>query len=357
MPDRIKRRCTRRVQVGGLAIGGDAPVSVQTMTNTDTRDVQATIDQIRLAVGAGAQIVRCAVPDMEAAAALADIVPSVGVPVVADIHFDYRLAIAAAEAGVHKLRINPGNIGGDDKLRPVVEAARDRGIAIRVGVNAGSLEKDLLERFGHPAPEALAESALRNAERVEDMGFRDIVVSIKASDVMTTIAANRKFAERSDIPLHLGITEAGIGRAAIVHSAVGLGLLLAEGIGDTLRVSLTGDIIDEVLVGRDILLALGLISGPRLVSCPTCGRCQVDLAAIAGEVEAMLHDIDKPIVVAVMGCEVNGPGEAREADVGLAGGRSRCALFRRGEVLRTVPVADAVEELKKLILEFCANST
>jgi len=345
------RRKTRQIQVGDVLIGGDAPVSVQTMTNSDTCDVAATLGQIRSAVASGADIVRVAVPNQDAAAALRDIVPNAGVPIVADIHFDYRLAIAAAEAGAHKLRINPGNIGDDERLRAVAEAAGERDIPIRVGINAGSLERDLLEKHGHPTPQALAESARRNVERLDSMDFHELVVSIKASDVATTVAANRAFAAESDLPLHLGITEAGIGRSAIVHSAVGLGLLLAEGIGDTIRVSLTGGVAEEVLVGRDILLSLGLISGPRLVSCPTCGRCQIDLPALAHQVEQLLVEVKQPLLVAVMGCEVNGPGEAREADVGLAAGRDRVALFRRGEVVKTVKVSQAVDELRELIAQ------
>ncbi len=351
----LERRETTQVRVGAVCIGGGAPVSVQTMTNTDTCDVEATLAQIRSAVGAGADIVRVAVPDAQAAAALREIVPAAGVPVVADIHFDHRLAIAAAEAGAHKLRINPGNIGDDARLRAVVETAAEQGIPIRIGVNSGSLEKDLLSKYGHPTAEALAESAVRNVERVRGMSFEDLVVSIKAPDVATTMAANRAFAERSDIPLHLGITEAGIGRAAVVYSAVGIGALLAEGIGDTIRVSLTGGVVEEVLVGREILLSLGLAAGPRLISCPTCARCKVDLPALAGEVEESLAGIDEPLVVAVMGCEVNGPGEAREADVGLAAGAGRVALFRKGEIVRTVEASAALEALRELIAEAAAT--
>lgn len=321
-------------------------MSVQTMTNTDTSDVDATLTQIRRAVGAGAQIVRVAVPDMDAAGALPQLVEAAGVPVVADVHFDHRLAVAAVEAGVHKLRINPGNIGSDERVQAVVEAALDRGIPIRIGVNAGSLEKDLLDKYGHPTPEALAESALRNVNRVRDMGFEDIVVSIKASDVPMTVAANRIFAAQTALPLHLGITEAGTGYSGVVHSAVGLGVLLAEGIGDTIRVSLTGDVADEVKVGHEILLSLGLVQGARLVSCPTCGRCQVDLPALAADVQEIVDDIDEPLLVAVMGCEVNGPGEAREADVGLAAGRGRAAIFRHGEIIKTVNMSDALAALR-----------
>lgn len=349
------REMVRRVHVGDVAIGGGAPISVQTMTNTPTADVEATLTQICDARAAGADIVRVAIPDMDSAAALREIIPAAAMPVVADIHFDYRLAVAAAEAGAHKLRINPGNIGDDTRLRPVVEAALGHGIPIRVGVNAGSLEKELLQRDGHPTPGALAESALRNADRVREMGLEEVVVSLKASDVLTTVEANRAFAERSDLPLHLGITEAGIGRSGIVHSSVGLGLMLAGGIGDTIRVSLTGDIVEEVRVGRDVLLALGLMSGPRLVSCPTCGRCHVDLHALATQVQTLLEGVASPITVAVMGCEVNGPGEAKEADVGIAAGRGRVALFKRGETVRTVGISEALPALRELIEQVCRS--
>jgi len=351
MSQQCSRRKTTQVRVGNVLIGGNAPVSVQTMTNTDTCDVEATVAQIMSAVATGADIVRVAVPSRDAAAALCDIIPRASVPIVADIHFDYKLAVAAAQAGAHKLRINPGNIGGDDRLRAVADAAAEHGIPIRVGINAGSLEKDLLQKHGHPTPPALAESALRNVERLRNMEFDNLIVSIKASDVATTVAANRAFAAQSDLPLHLGITEAGIGRSAIVHSAVGLGILLAEGLGDTIRVSLTGDVAEEVLVGHDILLSLGLISGPRLVSCPTCGRCQVDLAALAQQVQQLLIGLEQPLVVAVMGCEVNGPGEARQADVGLAAGRDRVALFKHGEVVKTVEISQALDALRELIAE------
>ncbi len=351
----VVRRLTRPVSVGGVRIGGDASISVQTMTNAPTPDVAATLEQIRDAVSAGADIVRVAVPDMESASALEDIVAGAGVPIVADIHFDYRLAVAAAHAGVHKLRINPGNIGDDTRLRAVVEAAIDRGIAVRVGVNAGSLEKQLLEHHGHPTPAALAESALRNVDRVRGMGLEDIVVSIKASDVGNTVKANRLFAAASDLPLHLGITEAGLGRSGVIHSSIGLGLMLAEGIGDTIRVSLTGDCVEEVRAGRDILRTLGLTCGPRLISCPTCARCHVDLTSLAREVDALLEHVTAPITVAVMGCEVNGPGEAKEADAGIAAGRGRVALFRRGEIVASVPVTAAVEALGELIEQVCVD--
>ncbi len=340
-----QRRSTRAVRVGEVAIGGEAPVSVQTMTKTDTADAEATLHQVQATAGAGAQIVRVAIPSQQALDGFAQIVAGSPVPIVADIHFDYKLALAALERGAHKIRINPGNIGDDRRLGAVLEAASEAGIPVRLGINAGSLEQDLLEKYGHPTAEALCESALRSVQRAENLGFSDIVVSIKASDVPTTVAANRIFARESDVPLHLGITEAGFGTAGVAKSAVGLGLLLAEGIGDTIRVSLTDDPVEEVRVGRAILQSLGMISGPTLVSCPTCGRCKVDLRPIAEQVQEALQEIDRPIVVAVMGCEVNGPGEAREADIGLACGGEYGVIFRRGEVLRRVKITQAAQEL------------
>ncbi len=339
------RRATRSVRVGDVAIGAGAPVSVQTMTNTDTCDVAATLAQVQQSAQAGAELVRIAVPRFEAVDAFARIREGSPVPLIADIHFDYKLAVAAAQAGADKLRINPGNIGNDDRLAAVAEAASEAGIPIRVGVNAGSLEKDILERDGRPTPEGLAESARRSVQRMHDLGFEDLVVSIKAADVPLTVAANRLFAADSDLPLHLGVTEAGFGRAATVKAATGLSILLAEGIGDTIRVSMTDPPEEEVEVGLYILRALGLRRGPWLVSCPTCGRCQVDLAPLARQVQAALNDLKAPLTVAVMGCEVNGPGEAKQADVGLAAGRGRATIFARGEVLGTVPIEQAVDVL------------
>ncbi len=340
--------------VGSVAIGGGAPVSVQTMTKTDTADARATGEQIRQVSAAGADLVRVAVPNKKALEAFAIIVDESPLPVIADIHFDHRLALGAIERGAAKVRINPGNIGDDAKLGEVVQAASEAGIPIRVGVNAGSLEADLLEKYEHPTPQALCESALRNVERMQRLGCDNLVVSIKASDVRCTIEANRLFAAQSDRPLHLGVTEAGFGQAGTVGSAIGIGTLLADGIGDTLRVSLTDDPVKEVTVGRQILVSLGLLSGPRLVSCPTCGRCKVDLRAIADEVEEALQEIDAPIVVAVMGCEVNGPGEAREADVGIACGGQSAALFRHGEVVTRVRIDEAalalIDEIKSIVV-------
>ncbi|NPV46866.1 MAG: flavodoxin-dependent (E)-4-hydroxy-3-methylbut-2-enyl-diphosphate synthase [Armatimonadetes bacterium] len=339
------RRPTRRVQVGCLTIGGGAPITVQTMAKTDPLDVPGTVAQIRSVTAAGADIVRLAVPNRRGAAAFAEIRQQVGVPLVADIHFDYRLAIAALKAGADKIRINPGNIGGDDRLGAVVEAAAERGVPIRVGVNAGSLEGTLLDKYGGPTAEAAAVSALHSVARMERLGFSNIVVSIKASDIRRTVLANRLFARETDYPLHIGVTEAGVGEAAIASSSAAAGILLAEGLGDTLRVSITGDPVGEVRVGRSLLVAMGLLAGPRLVSCPTCGRCQADVRSLAEAVQRELLAVDAPIVVAVMGCEVNGPGEAREADVGLAAGRGQATLFRRGERLRTIPIDEALSAL------------
>jgi len=333
------------VRVGEVIIGAGAPVSVQTMTKTDTADAEATISQVQAAAAAGAQLVRVAVPSQQVLDGFAQITASSPVPIVADIHFDYRLALEAIKQGAAKIRINPGNIGDDRRLGAVLEAASEVGIPVRLGINAGSLEQDLREKYGHPTAEALCESALRSVQRAENLGFFDIVVSIKASSVSTMVAANRMFARESDVPLHLGITEAGFGTAGVAKSAVGLGLLLAEGIGDTLRVSLTDNPVEEVRAGRAILQSLSMISGPQLVSCPTCGRCKVELRPIAEQVQEALQEIDRPIVVAVMGCEVNGPGEAKEADIGLACSGDYGVIFRHGEVLRRVKISQAAQEL------------
>jgi len=326
-------------------LGGGAPVSVQSMTKCTPTDTGEVLRQIEAVRRAGADFVRLAVPDAEALAAFARTKPQSPLPLVADVHFDHRLAIGAAEAGADKLRINPGNLGGRDRLAAVAEAAQARDIPIRVGVNAGSLEEDLAAAHGGATPEALCESALRSVGLLGDVGFRDVVVSIKASDIPRTVAANRLFAQRSDAPLHLGITEAGFGMAGVVTSAIGLGVLLHEGLGDTIRVSLTEPPEREVEVGLEVLKALGLRGGVRLVSCPTCGRCKVDLRAVAEAVREGLRNLDADLTVAVMGCEVNGPGEAREADVGLAAGAGKAVLFARGERLRTVPIGGAAEAL------------
>ncbi|WP_305041744.1 flavodoxin-dependent (E)-4-hydroxy-3-methylbut-2-enyl-diphosphate synthase [Geoalkalibacter sp.] len=340
------RRATRQIRVGGIAVGGGAPVSVQSMTNTDTRDVAATLSQIERLAEAGCEIVRCAVPDEEAAQALAAIRAGSPLPLIADIHFDHRLALRALAAGVDGLRLNPGNIGARWKVEEVVSVCRERQVPIRIGVNGGSLEKDLLARHGHPTPEAMVESALRHIHVLEDLGFDAIKVSLKASDIRRTVQAYRLLAGQVDYPLHIGITEAGTTWSGTIKSAVGLGVLLYEGIGDTLRVSLTGDPVEEVRVGWEILKSLGLRErGPLFVSCPTCGRCQVDLIAVAEEVERRLHDLPQTLTVAVMGCVVNGPGEAREADVGLAGGKGQALLFRKGEIVRKVAENEMVEAL------------
>jgi (E)-4-hydroxy-3-methylbut-2-enyl-diphosphate synthase len=339
------RRASRSVRVGDLVIGSAAPVSVQTMTKSDTHDVAATLAQVRRSAEAGADLVRIAVPDMEAVEALGRIRQGSPVPLVADVHFDYRLAVAAARAGADKLRINPGNIGGRDRLTAVAEAASEAGIPIRVGVNAGSLERDILERDGGPTAQGLAESALRSVQSMRELGFEELVVSIKAAEVPLMVAANRAFAAECELPLHLGVTEAGFGCAAAIKSAAGLSILLSEGLGDTIRVSMTDPPEEEVEVGLRILRSLGLREGPWLISCPTCGRCQVDLGPLARRVDEALRALGAPLKVAVMGCEVNGPGEARLADVGLAAGRGRAVIFAQGEKLATVPIEEAVEVL------------
>lgn len=341
-----ERRKTRQLNVGGVLIGGNAPIAVQSMTNTHTDDAEATLAQIRKLAAAGCDIIRCAVPDMAAAEGLKTICKESPIPVIADIHFDYKLALAAIAAGVDGLRLNPGNIGSTEKVRAVVEAAKERNIPIRIGVNAGSLPKDLLEKYGPPTAEALVEAAWRHIHILENMDYRNIKVSLKAHDVPLTIAAYRLLASQCDYPLHVGITEAGTVNSGIIKSAVGIGALLAEGIGDTIRVSLTGDPVNEVKVAYDILKALGLREyGPTLISCPTCGRTRINLEKLALEVERRLADITEPITVAVMGCVVNGPGEAREADVGLAGGIGEGLIFRKGVILRKVPENQLVDEL------------
>ena len=344
--EEFARRKTRQVKAGTLLVGGGAPVSIQSMTKTDTRDPAATLEQIRRLAEAGCELVRCAVPDMEAAKALGEIVAGSPIPVAADIHIDPALAMEALRAGVHKLRINPGNIGAAEDVEPLVREAAERGVPIRIGVNAGSLEREYLQRDGRPTAAGMADSAMGHIRLLEGWGFRDIVVSLKASDVPRTVAAYRLLAERCDYPLHLGITEAGAGEAGVIKSSAGIGALLAEGIGDTIRVSLTEDPVREVEVAWGILKSMGLRRrGPEFISCPTCGRCEVDLATLAAEVERRLKDIEVPITVAVMGCVVNGPGEAREADIGFAAGKGQGAIFKRGELLRSVREEDAVEEI------------
>lgn len=341
---------SRQITVGGVKIGGGAPVTIQSMTNTPTHDVEKTLSQIRALAAAGCDIVRVAVPDMAAAEAIGALKAGSPVPLVADIHFDYRLALKAVEQGIDKIRINPGNIGSPERVRAVADACRERGVPIRIGVNGGSLERPLLEKYGGPTPEALVESALGHARLLEQFDFHDICISLKASSVPVTMRAYRLMAERYDYPLHLGVTEAGTPGLGTIKSAAGIGGLLALGIGDTFRVTLTADPVEEVAVAKQILKAVGLRKdGPELIACPTCGRTNIDLIPMAREVEALLERVDKPITVAVMGCIVNGPGEARHADVGIAGGRGEGVLFKKGQIVAKVPENQLVPELMKLI--------
>lgn len=340
----------REVNIGGVKIGGNNRVAVQSMCNTDTRDVKATVEQIKRLENAGCEIIRVAVPDMAAAQATAEIKKNISIPLVADIHFDYRLALECMKNGVDKIRINPGNIGSREKVRAVVNMAKERGVPIRIGVNGGSLDKRLLEKYGGVTADALVESALEHIAILDELNFFDTVVSIKVSNVPVMLDAYRKFNKISDLPLHVGVTEAGTVRAGTIKSAVGIGALLSEGIGDTIRVSLTADPLEEIYAAYDILKVLGMrTNGAELVSCPTCGRTQIDLIHIAEEVEKRISSIQKPIKVAVMGCAVNGPGEAREADIGIAGGNGEGLIFKHGEILRKVPQENLVDELMKEI--------
>ncbi|MGE5698734.1 MAG: flavodoxin-dependent (E)-4-hydroxy-3-methylbut-2-enyl-diphosphate synthase [Deltaproteobacteria bacterium] len=346
-----ERRKTRRISVGDVPVGGRAPISVQSMTDTDTRDVRATVGRIRSLAREGCEIVRVAVPDEAAARAFRKIRAASPIPVIADIHFDHRLAIACADAGADCLRINPGNLGGEARTLEVLSAARANGIPVRIGVNAGSLEKDLLRKHGGPTPKALVASAARWALFCEKAGFTRLKFSLKASDVVTTVEAYRLFSRRFDYPLHIGVTEAGTVFSGTVKSAVGLGILLSEGIGDTMRVSLTGPPEDEVRAGWQILKSLGLRQrGPDFISCPTCGRVSIDVAGIALEVERRLSRLKAPLKVAVMGCAVNGPGEAREADVGVAGGRGEGLIFVKGAIVKKVKENEIVDEVVRLAL-------
>ncbi|WP_114299149.1 flavodoxin-dependent (E)-4-hydroxy-3-methylbut-2-enyl-diphosphate synthase [Anaerobacterium chartisolvens] len=342
----IMRKRTEKIRIGDLHIGGDAPVSIQSMTNTDTRDSRATIDQIKRLEEAGCDIVRVAVPDNEAAVAIREIKRGIRIPLVADIHFDYRLALESIESGADKIRLNPGNIGGSERVRAVVEKAREREIPIRIGVNSGSVERHITEKYGGVTPQGMVESAIGHAAILEALGFYDILFSIKASSVPVTIAAYRLMSERSQYPLHIGVTEAGTVYRGTIKSSVGLGCLLAEGIGDTVRVSLTGDPVQEIHVAKEILKSLGIRRGGiEFISCPTCGRCRIDLISIANEVEERLQYIDRDVKVAIMGCAVNGPGEAREADIGIAGGDGEALLFKKGTIVRKIPRERIVEEL------------
>jgi (E)-4-hydroxy-3-methylbut-2-enyl-diphosphate synthase len=342
----IQRKPTRRVEIGGIGLGGLEPVRIQSMTSTPTAEVEATLAQIVRLEEAGCELVRLAVPDHESVQAFGEIRRRTNLPLIADIHFDYRLALEVLKVGAAKIRLNPGNIGGPERALEVAREAARRSVPLRVGVNSGSVEKDLLEKYGEPTPEALVESALRHVELLSAVPDLQLVLSLKASDVLTTIEAYRAISEKTDYPLHLGVTEAGTLFAGAVRSAIGIGTLLAEGIGDTLRVSLTGDVVEEVRVGWEILRSLGLRRrGVELISCPTCGRTEVDLVGIATAVEKALAHITVPLRVAVMGCAVNGPGEARGADVGVACGKGKGLIFRKGEILRQVPEEQIITEL------------
>ncbi len=345
-----KRRKTKRISVGRVPVGGGAPIAIQSMTKTDTRDSRATLRQIRSLAKEDCEIVRCAVPDKEAALALGKIVGGSPIPVIADIHFDWRLALESLKQGVHGLRVNPGNLGARWKLKEVVAALKDTGVPIRVGVNAGSLEKDLLKKYGHPAPEALVESAARHIEALEEMGYSNVKVSLKASGVPATVDAYRLFSKKYRYPLHVGISEAGPEFQGIIKSSVGLGILFAEGIGDTVRISLTAAPAKEVRTAWEILKSLGLRThGVNLISCPTCGRTCVDMKKLVREAERRLKHITEPVTVAVMGCAVNGPGEAREADFGIAGGKGEGLVFRKGKVVAKVPENELIERLMQEI--------
>ena len=352
----MKRRFSRQINIGGVKIGGGAPVVVQSMTNTATQDIDATVKQIDRLRNAGCELVRLAVPDMEAASAIREIKSRVSLPIIADIHFDYNLALAAMENGANGLRLNPGNIGGRKEIQEIVVAARTHAVPIRIGVNSGSLSKAILKKYGHPTPEAMVESAMSHVRILEDLDFHLIKISLKSSDVWQMISAYRLLSEKVDYPLHLGVTEAGTLISGTVKNSLGIGLLLSEGIGDTIRVSLTHDPVTEVKVAYEILRALGLRQrGAEIISCPTCGRCQIDLFKLVETIENDLIQITTPIKLAIMGCVVNGPGEAREADIGIAGGQGKGTLFKKGRVIKKVPESDLarvfIEEVKKMVNE------
>jgi len=351
------RRKTRQVRVGSVPVGGDAPISVQTMTKTKTDDVKGTVGQITAAAEAGCDIVRVTVNDKEAAEAMKEIVRQSPLPIVADIHFNHVFALKAVEAGVAKVRINPGNIGAKDRIRQVLNAAKERGIPIRIGVNSGSLEEDILEKHGYPTPEALFESAMRHVGICREFDFHDIIVSVKSTDVKLMIEAYRLVAQRTDIPLHLGVTEAGTTKVGTIKSAVGIGTLLSEGIGDTIRVSLTDDPVKEVEVGKEILRSLSLATrNIELIACPTCGRLEVDLFGIMGQLEEKLAGVKKPVKIAVLGCVVNGPGEASEADIGIAAGKGVAILYRKGELIKRVKEEDIVKTVLEEVDRFQPES-
>jgi (E)-4-hydroxy-3-methylbut-2-enyl-diphosphate synthase len=352
------RRKTRQITLGEVKIGGGASISVQSMTKTDTRDITETVKQIKELEMAGCDIVRVAVPDMDAAKSLGEIKRQVNIPIVSDIHFDYRLALEAVGQGVDGLRINPGNIGSKEKIKVVVDAAKDRGVPIRIGVNSGSLEKEILSQYGSPTAEALAESAFKHVRILEDLDFREIKISVKSTDVTTMIEAYRIIAEKTDYPLHLGVTEAGTMKMGTIKSAIGIGTLLANGIGDTIRVSLTGDPVQEVYVGIDILRSLGIRqNGVEIISCPGCGRLEIDLVKLVDEVEDRVRNIqlDKPLKVAILGCVVNGPGEAVEADLGIAGGRGKGMLYKEGKLVKSLREEELVDALLEEIEKVAAK--
>lgn len=349
----MKRRITKEVRIGDRVIGGGNPILIQSMTNTKTEDVEATVAQIQALTAAGCEIIRCAVPTMEAAAALSEIKKQIELPLVADIHFDYKLAIAAMEHGADKIRINPGNIGDISRVKAVVDVAKERNIPIRVGVNSGSLEKELVEKYHGVTAEGIVESALDKVKLIEDMGYDNLVISIKSSDVMMCVKAHELIASQTDHPLHVGITEAGTIISGNIKSSIGLGLILSQGIGDTIRVSLTGNPLEEIKSAKLILRTLGLRKGGiEVVSCPTCGRTKIDLIGLANQVEDMVRDIPLDIKVAVMGCVVNGPGEAKEADIGIAGGVGEGLIIKHGEIYKKVPEEELLTELRKELLNW-----
>ena len=346
----MDRTQTRKINIGNVTIGGGSPIAIQSMTNTKTEDVAATVAQIKELTAAGCEIIRCAVPTMEAAKALSEIKKQIEIPLVADIHFDYRLAIAAMENGADKIRINPGNIGSMDRVREVAETAKKYGVPIRVGVNSGSLERNLVEKYGGVTAEGIVESALDKVAMLEQFDFHDIVISIKSSDVLMCVKAHELIAKQTDYPLHVGITEAGTIRSGNIKSSLGLGMILSQGIGDTIRVSLTAAPVEEIVTAKLILRTLGLRTGGiEVVSCPTCGRTKIDLIGLAEQVETMVAGYDLPIKVAVMGCAVNGPGEAKEADLGIAGGNGEGLVFRKGEIVRKVPESELLSALREEI--------
>lgn len=353
MEDKMIRKQTREVRIGNRVIGGQNPILIQSMANTRTEDVKGTIAQIQKLTAAGCEIIRCAVPTMEAAEALADIKKGITIPLVADIHFDYRLAIAAMEHGADKIRINPGNIGSRERIQAVVDAAKERGIPIRVGVNSGSLEKELVEKYHGVTPEGLVESAMDKVHMIEGMGYDNLVISIKSSDVLMCAKAHTLISGQSDYPLHVGITESGTITSGNIKSAMGLAMILSQGIGDTIRVSLTGDPLEEIKSAKLILRTLGLRKGGiEVVSCPTCGRTQIDLIGLANQVEGLVSDIDLDIKVAVMGCVVNGPGEAKEADIGIAGGVGEGLLIKHGEIYKKVKEEELLSALRHELLHW-----